>query len=485
MLTQTVEGGRDKCEQYWPALLNTEWQVGRDLAVTLTEQQQFAEFSVKTLLLTDPTKDGLEPMPTTHFHFTAWPDHGVPADKTCLIHFIQRTRKNHPYYGSSPMIVHCSAGVGRSGTFIVLDSMMERMKKVDSLNIFEFVEQMRRKRTNMVQTEAQYMFVHDALNEFITCGDTSITVTNMRITLRNLEKKRNAHKTGFEEQFELLKQVSHMPTPVMCSDGLSEHNADKNRYTDRIPYNATRVHIKSTASGISGADYINASFVDGYKHRRAFIAAQSPLKKTVSLFWQMVWQNKCRAIVTLCNPTEDEEESCYQFWPATKDKADMYGKLIVKLVSEESEGEVVTRKIEVIEDTHYHVPGAPNHAVLTQYHHTGWSSQKAPETSSILKIMDALIKTQRMTGNGAIAVVCNDGMSRTGAFICIYAQLERIKSEGMADVFQCVKAMRLQRPAVVAKVHEFQYCHQVLADYLDTMDNYANFKDLNSKVSVL
>ena len=107
----------------------------------------------------------------------------------------------------------------------------------------------------------------------------------------------------------------------------------------------------------------------------------------------------------------------------------MYGKLIVKLVSEESEGEVVTRKIEVIEDTHYHVPvrtpdsmyihksgqfthlsmltqGAPNHAVLTQYHHTGWSSQKAPETSSILKIMDALIKTQRMTGNGAIAVVC-------------------------------------------------------------------------------
>ena len=111
-------------------------------------------------------------MPTTHFHFTAWPDHGVPADKTCLIHFIQRTRKNHPYYGSSPMIVHCSAGVGRSGTFIVLDSMMERMKKVDSLNIFEFVEQMRRKRTNMVQTEVSisYWHIHFSFDSVVICS---------------------------------------------------------------------------------------------------------------------------------------------------------------------------------------------------------------------------------------------------------------------------------------------------------------------------
>lgn len=94
-----------------------------------------------------------KPLSVTHFHFSAWPDHGVPADKTCLIQFIQRVRKDFQYYDTPPLVVHCSAGVGRSGTFIVLDSMMERMKVEESLDIYAFIIEMRRKRALMVQTE--------------------------------------------------------------------------------------------------------------------------------------------------------------------------------------------------------------------------------------------------------------------------------------------------------------------------------------------
>lgn len=90
----------------------------------------------------------------THYHFSAWPDHGVPADKSCLIHFIKRVRKNHQYYNTPPLVVHCSAGVGRSGTFIVLDSMMQRLtEKVATIDIYDFVCGMRKKRALMVQTE--------------------------------------------------------------------------------------------------------------------------------------------------------------------------------------------------------------------------------------------------------------------------------------------------------------------------------------------
>lgn len=90
----------------------------------------------------------------THYHFSAWPDHGVPADKSCLIHFIKRVRKNHPYYNSPPLVVHCSAGVGRSGTFIVLDSMMQQLNEnVETIDIYDFVCHMRKKRALMVQTE--------------------------------------------------------------------------------------------------------------------------------------------------------------------------------------------------------------------------------------------------------------------------------------------------------------------------------------------
>ena len=79
----------------------------------------------------------------------------MPADKTCLIQFIQRVRKDFPYYDNPPLVVHCSAGVGRSGTFIVLDSMLERMKVEDSLDIYAFICEMRKKRALMVQTEVR------------------------------------------------------------------------------------------------------------------------------------------------------------------------------------------------------------------------------------------------------------------------------------------------------------------------------------------
>lgn len=98
------------------------------------------------------------PFTVTHYHFLAWPDHGVPADKTCLIHFIQRVRKAHPYENSVPLLVHCSAGVGRTGTFMALDSMIQRMKTEDTLNVYQFLYQLRTKRVLMVQTPVGVYF---------------------------------------------------------------------------------------------------------------------------------------------------------------------------------------------------------------------------------------------------------------------------------------------------------------------------------------
>ncbi len=95
------------------------------------------------------------PLVVTHYHFSVWPDHGVPADKTSLIHFIQRVRRHHPHYNSPPLLVHCSAGVGRTGTFITLDSMILRMKNESTLDILPFIRRMRNNRPLMVQTEVR------------------------------------------------------------------------------------------------------------------------------------------------------------------------------------------------------------------------------------------------------------------------------------------------------------------------------------------
>jgi len=86
------------------------------------------------------------------FHYLAWPDHGVPANPMSIINFIKRVRKTHPYSNEHLMLVHCSAGVGRTGTFITLDYMLDRTNNESTVNIFEFVKGLRRQRTKMVQT---------------------------------------------------------------------------------------------------------------------------------------------------------------------------------------------------------------------------------------------------------------------------------------------------------------------------------------------
>ena len=86
------------------------------------------------------------------FHYLGWPDHGVPANAISMINFIKCVRKSHPYSKEDIMVVHCSAGVGRTGTFITLDYMLERIKSEKSINIYEIVSGLRKQRVLMVQT---------------------------------------------------------------------------------------------------------------------------------------------------------------------------------------------------------------------------------------------------------------------------------------------------------------------------------------------
>ena len=86
------------------------------------------------------------------YHFTSWPDHGVPKFATSLISFIRRVQKAHSKESGVPLLVHCSAGVGRTGTFILLDILLERLRENSSLNVYECLANLRRGRVLMVQT---------------------------------------------------------------------------------------------------------------------------------------------------------------------------------------------------------------------------------------------------------------------------------------------------------------------------------------------
>ena len=101
-------------------------------------------------------------MTVTHMHYTAWPDHGVPENAMSVISFIQRVRREHPHSLDQPLLVHCSAGVGRTGTFILLDTVMQQIKNEGTLSIYNVLKNVRDQRMKMVQTKVTRIATYNA-----------------------------------------------------------------------------------------------------------------------------------------------------------------------------------------------------------------------------------------------------------------------------------------------------------------------------------
>ncbi|TSK53735.1 Receptor-type tyrosine-protein phosphatase S [Bagarius yarrelli] len=323
MMTRLEEKSRIKCDQYWPSRGTETYGMTQ---VTLLDTIELATFCVRTFSL---HKNGSsEKREVRQFQFTAWPDHGVPEYPTPFLAFLRRVKTCNPP-DAGPIIAHCSAGVGRTGCFIVIDAMLERIKHEKTVDIYGHVTLMRAQRNYMVQTEDQYSFIHDALLEAVACGNTEVPARSLFSYIQKLAQVEvGEHVTGMELEFKRLAN-SKAHTSRFISANLP-CNKFKNRLVNIMPYETTRVCLQPIR-GLEGSDYINASFIDGY----------------------------------------------------------------------------------------------------------------------------------------------SAGVGRTGVFITLSIVLERMRYEGVVDIFQTVKMLRTQRPAMVQTEDEYQFCYQAALEYLGSFDHYA------------
>ncbi|MED6292537.1 hypothetical protein CHARACLAT_001295, partial [Characodon lateralis] len=146
MVTNLVEVGRVKCCKYWP----DDTEIYRDIKVTLIETELLSEYVIRTFAV--EKRGAHEIREIRQFHFTGWPDHGVPYHATGLLGFIRRV-KTKTLTNAGPMVVHCSAGAGRTGCFIVIDIMLDMAEREGVVDIYNCVRELRSRRVNMVQTE--------------------------------------------------------------------------------------------------------------------------------------------------------------------------------------------------------------------------------------------------------------------------------------------------------------------------------------------
>ncbi|XP_050428050.1 tyrosine-protein phosphatase non-receptor type 9-like isoform X2 [Adelges cooleyi] len=176
MTTKVFECGKVKCEQYWPPEESSEDQVYQNFKISTISINQFDNYAVTRLQVLNTNTN--EVRRVSHFRFNSWPDFGVPHSAVAMLDFLGKVRKCQSsmlqdlgdkwagHQRGPPIIVHCSAGIGRTGTFCTLDICINRLEETNTVDIKGTVERIRSQRAYSIQTSEQYVFCHLALIEY-------------------------------------------------------------------------------------------------------------------------------------------------------------------------------------------------------------------------------------------------------------------------------------------------------------------------------
>ncbi|ETE61142.1 Receptor-type tyrosine-protein phosphatase U, partial [Ophiophagus hannah] len=356
MITKLVEVGRVKCAKYWP----DDSEMYGDIKITQVKSETLAEYVVRTFAL-------------ERFHFTSWPEHGVPYHATGLLAFIRRVKSSTPP-DAGPIVIHCSAGTGRTGCYIVLDVMLDMAECEGVVDIYNCVKTLCSRRINMIQTEEQYVFIHDAILEACLCGETSIPISEFRPTYKEMVRiDPQSNSSQLREEFQTLNSVTPHLDVEECSIALLPRNREKNRSMDVLPPDRCLPFLISM-DGDSN-NYINAALTD----------------------------------------------PCLQYWP--EPGLQQYGPMQVEYISRSSDEDVVARLFRVQN--------------ITRYLRWSAYRDVPDSKKSFLNLLAQVEKWQGESSNGRTIVHCLNGGGRSGTFCACTMILEMIRCHKLEQYHFC------------------------------------------------
>ncbi|XP_052105247.1 receptor-type tyrosine-protein phosphatase epsilon-like [Mytilus californianus] len=426
MVTQLKEGKRDKCVQYWPDAVN-EPMVVDNYRLTMTKEKEHTLCVYRLIMISNNTDTKQKERKVHQFHFIQWPDHGVP-DSIKLVHFYRKVKSEHCDQ-NGPMDVHCSAGVGRTGTFIATDALYEHGKKVGYVDIMEYVQMMRKDRMNMIQTPEQYETVFEALLELFTIPETTIRKKDFCKYIddqecRTLPKNQKVYK----REFQTLDNMRPLYTASNCIAGNLKENISKNSLKSILPHDKFRPYLMSY--GKTRTDYINAVIIPGYREESRFFVTQCPMKDTVVDFWTMIYDHNSRIIVLL-----DQVNKNAKLWLGRSEM------LVVDDFSILQEEKHNVDELEIA----LSYKKQPDKRKINVFTTSDWEGATLASTKLMVDLLKSVVNCWN-SQKCPITVVCRDGCSKSGLFVALYLILDKMKIDEEVDVFQVVRNIQTRRP---------------------------------------
>ncbi|XP_064195940.1 receptor-type tyrosine-protein phosphatase U isoform X1 [Anguilla rostrata] len=457
MITKLVEVGRVKC-------CNLAEDVDAvDLVTLCYETETLAEYTVRTFALERRGYSAKHEV--QQFHFTSWPEHGVPYHATGLLAFIRRVKASTPP-DAGPVVVHCSVGAGRTGCYIVLDVMLDMAECEGVVDIYNCVKTLCSRRINMIQTEEQYIFIHDAILEACLCGETAIPGAEFALTYKEmLRVDSQSNSSQLREEFQTLNSVTPHPDVEECSIALLPRNREKNRSMDVLPPDRSLAFLVTTEG--ESNNYINAALTDSFHRPAAFIATPHPLPGTTADFWRLVFDYGCTSVVMLNQLNQSNSAwPCVQYWP--EPGVQQYGPMQVEFLSRAVDDDVITRLFRVQNVTRLQ----EGQLVVRQFQFLRWSAYRdVPDSKkAFLSLLGHVNKWQHECGEGRTIVHCLNGGGRSGTFCACTMLLEMVQYQNFVDVFYAVKTLRNSKPNMVESLDQYRFCYELALEYLDCME---------------
>nr|XP_039259555.1 uncharacterized protein LOC120336013 [Styela clava] len=452
MLTKCMENGKKKCEKYWPPQGSPK-QFG-NVYVENIDEIFTGCYKMFTLKITKKDEQSIK---VVLLQYLNWPDHGVPVTTTNLMRFHGIVKKHQ---SNAPIVVHCSAGAGRTGAFIALDYLLQESESLRSVDVYNCILKLRGQRVDMVQTCDQYIVVHKLILENYLFGKTDLESEKFNSFLTRV----TSDISILQKQFNDLAKIG----PVnQTRQGQLAKQPEMNRNKEVIPFSRTSIVIVRNPTEAE-TPCLNASNMESYDNATKLIAAQGPLKQTIGFFWRAILDNNINTIVMLTECKENKKEQCFPYWPSDNEKDLVINEITIHLKSASTDNEITRRELRVTKED--------DEKAIIQYQYTGWASNKCPDdATAVLELIEKMQSSVRRDRNSAVLVHCSDGAGRTGSYCAIINLIERLKCESNIDVFRTVKDLRDCRPGMVQTLDQYKFCFDAVSAYLSSFNLYANF----------
>ena len=429
MVTNLTEGENRKCEAYFPTNKGEHVEYG---PYKFTNLRTDIYNGYITRMFEAECKE--EQLQIKHFHFTAWPDHDVPTLYDELLAFVGSVQETM-ILSKAPILVHCSTGVGRTGTFITLFNLRSAINQMQPISIYQVVHEIREHRPHMVQTFRQYKFIYLAVLELLL-GKTSIPVEDFTNTYNSyLESDQEGFVSVFYQQFSELNY--QCKKSFYLSTDTADNNPDKNPSGEIMPFDYNRVVITSI---FFPCDYINASYHEGIQ----FITTIHPDANTLVDFFQMVYQTEAVLVVILATSEGKSEilgnmSDRKAYWPNNGVSSNV-PPFEVSVTNSEKSIALIKREILLKNNSEQ------SERTFIQVISTAWNEKgESTDFQSIIILLQLIIEYRQVNPNNTIIIHCQDGIGKTGIIYTVYRCIQEMKDKGQIDIFHATKRLRRER----------------------------------------